>query len=471
MEPITTLQFLTYERHCSAGSDSRSALVALSICLAILLAINSLAVVEAGNLQSQDAPVDINIKCDSCISNETTLMPPSPYPSQIVLQYRVNRHWTKHAGMRRAASEPVIQNKELSWTKEKEPRKLRDLLWYADREKANVENFFQEMNFVAPLKQYQHQFPNPISLQSGLLPDAKQFRSIPPGWTSIMGSNTFQYFPEEKVQSLSLKQTADLFTFVQNNRHCASNADFVSCKAFNAIDTAATAVVAGTPLLRTTNIAPSSQTGSIDALAFCGVMRLFADWRVLRQIPPSGYNTYAAGINLGYKDIILNVKKIENAARAWIERRKAAHGTINHRPTLRDLLTEEIETNVHIKGLPKLEDDSAATGLLWARRQLEYQQRLYCNANDDQYKGNIRDVVRAAYDSVYSKYHGWAVRKVFQYSAATAPPLELLIEYMTGKTVEDGKEEMVYFSTVVEPMLDDLLHLLHEMNMHDEGKV
>ena len=44
-------------------------------------------------------------------------------------------------------------------------------------------------------------------------------------------------------------------------------------------------------------------SGDIDALNFCSAMRLFAEWRVLRQVPP-GYKGYAVGISLGQKDIV-----------------------------------------------------------------------------------------------------------------------------------------------------------------------
>ena len=45
----------------------------------------------------------------------------------------------------------------------------------------------------------------------------------------------------------------------------------------------------------------SVETGNIDALHFCAAMRIFAEWRVLRQVP-EGYKGYAVGMNLGQKD-------------------------------------------------------------------------------------------------------------------------------------------------------------------------
>lgn len=50
-----------------------------------------------------------------------------------------------------------------------------------------------------------------------------------------------------------------------------------------------------------TNGSDQAQTGNIDALQFCAAMRLFGEWRVLRQVP-EGYKGFAVGMSLGQKD-------------------------------------------------------------------------------------------------------------------------------------------------------------------------
>jgi hypothetical protein len=50
-----------------------------------------------------------------------------------------------------------------------------------------------------------------------------------------------------------------------------------------------------------TNGSDRAQTGNIDALQFCAAMRLFGEWRVLRQVP-EGYKGFAVGMSLGQKD-------------------------------------------------------------------------------------------------------------------------------------------------------------------------
>ena len=177
MEPIATLHLL----HDRTIGDSRSALFAFSLCAVVLLLLNTPTGTEAGSIQ------DLSIHCNppnnkTCKSISSTEDKSSDADSRVVLQYKVNRHWTKHAGMRRAASEPVIENKEILTANVKPTQKLRDLRWYAEREKAQIENFFAEINFLSPTT------PTPPpsstlttipSVDPNALPDAKPFRTAP----------------------------------------------------------------------------------------------------------------------------------------------------------------------------------------------------------------------------------------------------------------------------------------------------
>jgi hypothetical protein len=193
--------------------------------------------------------------------------------------------------------------------------------------------------------------------------------------------------------------------------------------------------------------------GDVDALQFCGAMRLFAEWRVVRQVP-EGYKGFAVGMNLGHKDIAQNVAKIEKAVHEWIEHRRDllsllsqwdssdpeacavdSEGTMDctlRSPTLRQLLEHERDMNVHDNSrLPRLKDRTGAMGLLWVRRQLQYQTSLFANLLQVP-KGfsTTNAAISAAYNDVYGKYHGWAVQKIFNYSFQTAPDVDLIYEFM-----------------------------------------
>lgn len=203
-----------------------------------------------------------------------------------------------------------------------------------------------------------------------------------------------------------------------------------------------------------------SKSGDIDALQFCAVLRIFAEWRVLRQVP-EGYKGYAMGMGLGQKDVVQNLVKVETAVFTWIEerreeirletiRRKALEesGTgsnttseesldplILRSPTLRELLQDEVDYNDHDGKLPRLKEKSAAMGLLWVRRQLQYQTAIFANVHSGEYQ-DVVEAVSSAYKGVYDRYHGWAVQKIFNYSFQSAPPSEEIYKIMNPEYLE-----------------------------------
>ena len=150
----------------------------------------------------------------------------------------------------------------------------------------------------------------------------------------------------------------------------------------------------------------------MDAIMFCAAMRIFAEWRMVRQVP-EGYKGYASGMNLGRRDLIQNIGKIEVAAHSWLDSHDSKCS-----PSLEQLLQHEVHTNVHSQ-LPRLKDHTAAIGLLWAKRQMHYQASIYTNLVDQQ---DSQHAVRAAYKEVFDSYHGWFVQQIFQQSFRAAPP-------------------------------------------------
>jgi len=213
-----------------------------------------------------------------------------------------------------------------------------------------------------------------------------------------------------------------------------------------------------------TPLSPQIGYGDVDALQFCAAMRLFAEWRLLRQVP-SGYKAYAVGMNLGHKDIVQNVAKIENAVHEWIRSAEVeaskevspsevGKGTypigqnsgdecvghtssnsvhfVRRSPTLRQLLLHEINMDTHTRTkLPRLKDNTAAMGLLWVRRQLHYQTVIFRNViSVPQVYPSVIKAVGAAYSEVYDGVHGWAVQKIFNYSFQAAPDAEEIFRHM-----------------------------------------
>eukprot|EP00536_Pseudo-nitzschia_multiseries_P013326 jgi/Psemu1/34810/gm1.34810_g len=225
---------------------------------------------------------------------------------------------------------------------------------------------------------------------------------------------------------------------------------------------------------------PAVPSGDIDAINFCAAMRIFAEWRVLRQVPP-GYKGYAVGIGLGQKDIVQNIAKIEHAIHDYVDRHRTGTGTgtgtgtstgadgafgnnsigngvsngngnsgieakqhhVPTSPTLRDLLQYEVDTDVHDNTkLPRLKEKSAAMGLLWVRRQLVYQTAVFNNVLEVGTRFDCsRAAVQAAYDEVYGNLHGWAVQKIFSYSFQAAPDGIEIYKYMNPHRLEEVQQE------------------------------
>jgi hypothetical protein len=192
----------------------------------------------------------------------------------------------------------------------------------------------------------------------------------------------------------------------------------------------------------------SMLAGDVDALHFCAAMRIFAEWRVLRQIP-EGYKGYAVGMSLGQKDVVQNVAKIEQAVHNWIDHRAELESNLDsqspgevelYSPTLRDLLEFELDMDVHDKR-PHLKEKTAAMGLLWVRRQLNYQTALFANVIQvpDRFD-SARSAISAAYSEVYDKYHGWTVQKIFNYSFQAAPDTTEVYKVMNPRRLKDVTE-------------------------------
>ena len=200
----------------------------------------------------------------------------------------------------------------------------------------------------------------------------------------------------------------------------------------------------------------STGFGDVDVLRFCGAMRIFAEWRLLRQVPEN-YKAYAVGMSLGHKDVVQNIAKIERAYFAWIEERRFQIGQGNDYqlvgPTIRDLLQVEVDLDVHENKLPRLKEKSAAMGLLWVRRQLMYQTRIFSNINSGDYSDAVT-AVAAAYSQVYNDYHSWTVQKIFNYSFKAAPPAEEIFKFMNPLILKEvtEKAKSISFSSVKDTM-------------------
>ncbi len=292
-------------------------------------------------------------------------------------------------------------------------------------------------------------------------------KSKKPSQADFVFSSSEPFLPLREIADLTLGDIASSFRYaVHGTRRGAKRfTSSLAPRARKVVDrmteAVATALGKGAAVAATgesdDGLTQTPVPGDIDALSFCAAMRVFAEWRVLRQVPP-GYKGYAVGISLGQKDIVQNLAKIEQAVHSFMEHRNhqqedrigsyeegndGAATTTPASPTLRDLLQYEIDIDLHDNTrLPRLKEKSAAMGLLWVRRQLQYQTALFSNVPDVPTRfETTRAAVQSAYDEVYNNYHGWAVQKIFSYSFQAAPEANVIYKFMNPHRLAEVTEE------------------------------
>jgi hypothetical protein len=124
-----------------------------------------------------------------------------------------------------------------------------------------------------------------------------------------------------------------------------------------------------------------TEFGSVDALAFIGVCRIFAEWRSVRLVP-EGCGRYAFGMGMARRDMVGNVIKVEKAVHRYLDQKvQQAIGETIFSPSIRDILDYEIEIKAH-RRLPSLGPNTAGLGILWLKRQIHYQTLIFSNTLD-----------------------------------------------------------------------------------------
>jgi hypothetical protein len=198
--------------------------------------------------------------------------------------------------------------------------------------------------------------------------------------------------------------------------------------------------------------------GDIDALYFIAVTRIFAEWRTLRLVLKGNrYRGYTASVKLGSRDMIQNLSKIEDGVHSYLKHFEATRqdGDENSvpSPTLRQLLQYEKDTQVHRK-LPRLTEKSVASGLLWTKRQINYQLAIFRNILKVPLDfPMVEDAAKAAYSEVYECYHNWALKQIFSRTFGMLPPLDDL--FLAMNPPENRSDDLSSTPDLISPLSDD----------------
>ena len=269
----------------------------------------------------------------------------------------------------------------------------------------------------------------------------------------------------EIISSLSLLELKDLFYYARHvNSDAFERQQFINALppparlAVYALDEVTAASRGGIPL-------PNAQT-EMDALYYTAVLRIFAEWRSVRLVPKGSSQRYAFGMGVARRDLLQNITKVEDAAHQWLLFHECSVHQWKHTeestiprvesPTIRQLLERELQMNIHAR-LPCLAEASAASGVLWSKRQLQYQTSLLAFVIQVPFMfPDSKAAVLAAYKSTYDKYHGFFVRKIFQGSFEAAPPAdEILHSIRSDSPCDDGDDAQTEDLTDIDSESDE----------------
>jgi hypothetical protein len=168
------------------------------------------------------------------------------------------------------------------------------------------------------------------------------------------------------------------------------------------------------------------------------------------------------------RDLENNVRKVEALYnKAPTERRQS----------LLSLLEFERESGIHGSG-GTLMDPSGAIGLLWIRRSLSFQTKMYKGILEA--KADATAAALDAYRSELQPYHGWAFRKLYTMSFETVtPPRREMLARIGGYKIHDFGEaeehatvqDLRKLVSVWEPLIVHWKRIYRELDLEDSRQV
>ena len=176
----------------------------------------------------------------------------------------------------------------------------------------------------------------------------------------------------------------------------------------------------------------------------------------------------AVGQDRNAAEIERNLQKIQSLYRS------APRG---RRETLRSLLEWEKETGIHGPD-GKLKDPSGAMGLLWIRRSLAFQERMYSLILDKPIATS--EAALQAYHETLEPYHGWALQQVYSLALKKTTPsrqqmfqkLCAVPENRFGTTEEkETVQELRKLCDTWKPLLQQWQETFETLGLEDDRKV
>ncbi|KAL1516061.1 hypothetical protein AB1Y20_002673 [Prymnesium parvum] len=168
------------------------------------------------------------------------------------------------------------------------------------------------------------------------------------------------------------------------------------------------------------------------------------------------------------REIHANMDKVKHTHQLDPQKHRSMHA----------LLETECASDMHQPGGILL-DQSAAMGLLWARRGLMFWVCLFRRHLDQAASGpatptgsqtpSSHATVIAAYEESLAPFNGWVTRNTFMLATRAFPEWRE-IEATLASTPEEAKTDMSEWVHVVEPLLDRMDATLRKLDLNDTRK-
>jgi len=185
---------------------------------------------------------------------------------------------------------------------------------------------------------------------------------------------------------------------------------------------------------------------------------------------------YDTGQRQSAKDLEGNLRKVEALYRV---------APVDRRDTVSSLLEFEKELGVHHHdprkaGQVHLKDPSAAIGLLWIRRSLAFQYRLYKRLLENE-DVDPRDAAMAAYQKELRPYHSWTLQRIFVIGLKSQVPSrrEIIFARLGGFAQEEygeaeelaTKRDLKELLDVWRPIIVRWKEIYNELDLEDKRRV
>lgn len=163
-----------------------------------------------------------------------------------------------------------------------------------------------------------------------------------------------------------------------------------------------------------------------------------------------------------------------------IAKAESFYKSVHHEHSMEAVLAMEKASGIHDygpHGLSLLKDPSCAMGLLWIRRSLQFQYRMFRSLLQDV---DAMHAALSAYEDTLKIYHGWALQKVYVIAVKSATPSNkewfarlggFALDKFGAAEEEATRRDLQELLTVWEPLLQLWEEIYAELDLEDRRRV